>query len=133
MIYLFAPLLAAAADPDNSARMLLDGTPVAGCGGFADLAVDIFAFERFPDFFDANSTFTLYPAGSYVGINAIQEYVKFASPESPFVESMTALPGGAGYLKGVNDAGECVFTVMASRCTTARIRTTGRRKPSGGS
>ena len=123
----------AAAPSDNTARMLLDGTPTTGCGGFADLAVDIFAFERFPDFFDANSTFTLYPAGSYVGINAIQEYVKFASPESPFVESMTALPGGAGYLKGVNDAGECVFTVMASRCTTARIRTTGRRKPSGGS
>mgnify|MGYP004154372385 CR=1 FL=1 len=96
---------------------------------------DIFAqFLRLPSsFFDANSTFTLYPAGSYVGINAIQEYVKFASPESPFVESMTALPGGAGYLKGVNDAGECVFTVMASRCTTARIRTTAQRKPFGGS
>ena len=46
MIYLFAPLLAAAADPDNSARMLLDGTPVAGCGGFADLEVDLFAFDR---------------------------------------------------------------------------------------
>ena len=42
MIYLFAPLLAAAADPDNSARMLLDGTPVAGCGGFADLELGLF-------------------------------------------------------------------------------------------
>ena len=37
------------------------------------------------------------------------------SPESPFVESLTTLPGGAGYLKGVNEAGECVFTVMAHR------------------
>ena len=110
MIYLFAPLLAAAADPDNSARMLLDGTPVAGCGGFADLEVDLFAFDRYPEYFDENSSFTLYPAGAYVGPASILEYVKFASPESPFVESMTALPGGAGYLKGVNDAGECVFT-----------------------
>ena len=115
MIYLFAPLLAAAADPDNSARMLLDGTPVAGCGGFADLEVDLFAFDRYPDYFDENSSFTLYPAGAYVGPVGIQEYVKFASPESPFVESMTALPGGAGYLKGVNDAGDCVFVVMAHR------------------
>ena len=64
MIYLFAPLLAAAADPDNSARMLLDGTPVAGCGGFADLEVNLFAFDRYPDYFDENSSFTLYPAGS---------------------------------------------------------------------
>ena len=62
------PLLAAAtaAPLDNRARLLLDDTPVTGCGGFADLAVDIFAFDRYPDYFDANTTFTLADDGSKI-------------------------------------------------------------------
>ena len=74
-----------------------------GCPGFPDLAFDPWAFDRYDDFFDANSTFTLYPAGAYKGPASIQEYVKFASAESPYVEAMVVLPGTTGYLKGVDD------------------------------
>ena len=94
-----ATCAAAAAAADYSERLMLDDTPVTGCSGFWDLEFDPWAFDRYTDYFDESSTFTLYGAGSFQGPASIQEYVKFASPESPFVESMLVLPGSAGYLK----------------------------------
>ena len=58
-----------------------------GCSGFYDLDFDPWEFDRYGLFFTASSTFSLYPAGTYTGPDAIKEYVKFASDESPFVDS----------------------------------------------
>ena len=71
--------------------------------------------HRYTNFFTSNSTLTLPPAGKYSGIDSIKEYVKFTSPDSPFIDSSTLLPGAAGYLKGVNVQGECVFNLIGHR------------------
>lgn len=105
----------AAAAVDYTAKLLLDATSMTGCSAFYDLEFDPWDFDRYPDYFDESSTFTLYPTGTYTGPASIQEYVKFASEESPFVDSMVVLPGTMGYLKGVNADGECIFSLIGHR------------------
>eukprot|EP01050_Picozoa_sp_SAG11_P049966 SAG11_NODE_27586_length_331_cov_0.668103_1_plen_91_part_00 len=69
----------------NHERLLLSSAPVTGCSSFWDLRFDPWQFDRYGEFFDANSTFSLYPAGVFTGPGAVREDVKFASDESPFV------------------------------------------------
>ena len=105
----------AGTNDDNARLMLRSNENVAGCSGFPDLKFDIWDFDRYPEFFHSNSTLTLPPAGKYRGIDSIKEYVKFTSPDSPFIDSSTLLPGSAGYLKGVNVQGECVYNLIGHR------------------
>ena len=84
----------------------------AGCTGFFDLNFDRFNFDEYSDYFDENSTFTLHAAGTYWGPDGIEEYVRFASDTSIFIDSTRRLQGGLPIFKGVNSAGECVFNVF---------------------
>ena len=90
-----------------------------GCAGFYDMAFDPWQFDRYDDFFTESSTFTLHPAGKFTGKEAIKEYVKFASDESPFVDAFSVLPGAIASLNGYSgvdaDVNECYFTVMGHR------------------
>ena len=86
-----------------------------GCSGFYDLDFDPWEFDRYGLFFTASSTFSLYPAGTYKGLDAIEEYVKFASDESPFVDSFLVLPGSIALLKSMTPDQSCVFTAMGHR------------------
>ena len=70
-----------------------------GCAGFYDLGFDPWKFGEYDKFFNEESTFTLAPAGTFTGLEAIKEYVKFASDESPFVDAFRTLPGGLALLK----------------------------------
>lgn len=93
----------------------LSNVNTTGCSGFYDLDFDPWEFDRYGLFFTASSTFSLYPAGTYTGPDAIKEYVKFASDESPFVDSFLVLPGSVALLKSVTPDQSCVFTALGHR------------------
>ena len=80
-----ALLLAAAA---SGAQAQYDS---ADCANFFALGFNSLAFDRYDEFYKADSTMTLGPAGTYYGIDGIKEYVKFASPFSPFLEEFDDL------------------------------------------
>ena len=98
-----ALLLAAAA---SCAQAQYDS---ADCANFFALGFNSLAFDRYDEFYKADSTMTLGPAGTYYGIDGIKEYVKFASPFSPFLEefddiSTKSEPGGFDPITGT-----CIF------------------------
>ena len=55
---------------------------------FALAGFDIFDFDRYPEFFNDDSIFQLAQTGSYHGAAGIEEYVRFASPTSPYIERL---------------------------------------------
>ncbi|CAH0373419.1 unnamed protein product [Pelagomonas calceolata] len=58
----------------------------AGCGNFLALGFDSLDFDRYDEYYKADSTLTLAPVGTFQGPDAIREYVKFLSPFSPFLD-----------------------------------------------
>ena len=44
-------------------------------------------FDKYPDYFRPSTTFTLPEGGTYTGAEDIEEYVRFASSYSPFIEA----------------------------------------------
>lgn len=90
-------------------------TGTVSCRAFYDLDFDLWQFHRYDEYFTATSAFTLHPAGTYTGPASIKEYVKFASDESPFVDSFRVLPGGLALLKRMTPEGTCLFMVMGHR------------------
>ena len=90
-------------------------TGTVSCKAFYDLDFDLWQFHRYDEYFTATSAFTLHPAGTYTGPASIKEYVKFASDESPFVDSFRVLPGGLALLKRMTPEGTCLFMVMGHR------------------
>lgn len=97
---------------DNRLLILPNSPEPEGCTGFFDMEFDRFNFDSYPDYFDENSTFTLHAAGTYWGPDGIEEYVRFASDTSIFIDATHRLQGGLPIFKGVNSAGECVFNVF---------------------
>ena len=78
-------------------------------GGFQLLGFDLGNFTRYPEFFTENSTMILAEAGTYTGADDIEEYVKFASPLSPYIMAQTRLPGDFT-VKGFDPStGTCSF------------------------
>ncbi|KAL3917092.1 MAG: hypothetical protein SGILL_004874 [Bacillariaceae sp.] len=68
-------------------------------------------FHLYERYFRDDSTFILPAAGRYVGAQNIQEYVRFASTSSPFIEGLDVMAGEL-HLKAVNNnAGTCTFIV----------------------
>lgn len=55
------------------------------CAGFVALEFSFSNFDRYPEWFDDNSTITLAQAGQYQGAADIAEYVRFANIDSPYV------------------------------------------------
>lgn len=55
---------------------------------FALAGFDIYDFDRYPEFFNDDSVFQLAQTGSYHGAAGIEEYVRFASPTSPYIEGL---------------------------------------------
>ena len=55
------------------------------CAGFVALEFSFPNFDRYPEWFDDNSTLTLAQAGEYKGAADIVEYVRFANIDSPYV------------------------------------------------
>ena len=52
---------------------------------FTALNFDIRNFDRYPDYFHDDSTLVLAEAGEYKGAADIEEYIRFASPTSPYI------------------------------------------------
>ena len=106
-------------DPYNSGGYGTDDPTrdaFGACSGFYDLDFDPWRFAKYREYFNDESTFELYPAGKFTGPAAIKEYVKFASDESPFVDSFTVLPGSLALLKSLMGAdNSCIFIVMGHR------------------
>jgi len=63
-------------------------TPAELCGGaFVQLQFGIFNYDAYNTYFDETSTLTLAQAGVYTGPDAIEEYVKFADENSPYIQA----------------------------------------------
>lgn len=56
---------------------------------FGRLELSLFNFDRYEDFFAPTSTMTLAEAGVFTGPDNIREYVQFAHPTSPYIETVT--------------------------------------------
>ena len=100
-----ALLLAAA----SSARA--DYSPF-DCGKFAELGFSNVAFDRYTEFYRPTSTYTLAPAGTFQGPDAIAEYVKFATPFSPFLDEFqfTYFEENVDLTRFDSETGTCAFT-----------------------
>ena len=48
-------------------------------------------FELYGNWFDNSSSMTLAQAGTYKGVDDIEEYVRFAYPSSPYIATVGAL------------------------------------------
>ena len=55
-------------------------------GAFVLLQFGIFNYDAYNTYFDETSTLTLAQAGLYTGPDAIEEYVKFADENSPYIQ-----------------------------------------------
>jgi hypothetical protein len=82
---------------------------ISQCYNFFALGFNSLDFDRYDEFYKADSTMTLAPAGTYYGANGIEEYVKFASPFSPFLEEFGEISFKAD-LGGFDEiTGTCIF------------------------
>ena len=59
----------------------------AACCRFFALRFNVTDFARYNAYFQESSQMTLLQAGTYKGADGIEEYVRFASPTSPYVLS----------------------------------------------
>lgn len=59
-------------------------SPQACANQFQNLRFNNREFERYGEFFDSSSTITLAEAGTFKGADSIEEYVRFATKDSPF-------------------------------------------------
>uniref|UniRef100_A0A7S3L903 Uncharacterized protein n=1 Tax=Amphora coffeiformis TaxID=265554 RepID=A0A7S3L903_9STRA len=86
----------------------------ANCVNFAALEFDLFAFDRYPVFFNENSTMVLAQAGEYFGPEDIEEYVRFASADSPYFASEESF-NATNFPPSVDFATEeCIFTLAGA-------------------
>ncbi len=58
---------------------------------FQMLGFDAADYASYPRYYGNDSVLTLAEAGSYVGPKDIEEYVRFADPSSPYIESETPM------------------------------------------
>lgn len=82
---------------------------------FAFAGFDIYDFDSYPNFFNDDSIMQLAQAGVYAGAAGIEEYVRFASPTSPYIEALKSYDKSA-QVKTASDptTGECVVTVIVT-------------------
>ena len=99
-------------------------TAAEPCCAFFVLAYDTFNFQSYSTYHDDDSTFTLAQAGVYKGAAAIEEYVKFASPFSPYFASVVVPFEFEESFKGF-DGSTCVFSNAGPIRYTFEQSTTG--------
>jgi len=76
---------------------------------FLQTGFEPFAFDRYPDFFKEDSVMILAQAGAYYGTGGIEEYVRFASPSSPYMATFNE-DDEAPYVLGYNEeTNECEY------------------------
>jgi len=87
--------------------------------GFAALNFSILNFPAYPTYFNEASYMQLAQAGQYYGPTDIEEYVRFATPSSPYVESLVGLESQQDFA-GIDADGLCMFrTISKSRYRTS--------------
>lgn len=99
---------------------------VADCSPFYTSGFDLFDFDNYGNFFDDNSVLTLPMVGSYTGLADILEYMLFATPAGPFVESFKIHNMSMEQSGTISADGACLFLVfMKGSWTWREMRTTG--------
>lgn len=68
-------------------------TPQVCLIGFQGLQFELFGFDNYPNYFREDSFIQLSQAGTYIGPDAIEEYVRFATSTSPFIANHDAKLG----------------------------------------
>ena len=84
----------------------------ADCANFFALAFSQDDFDRYNEFYRPTSTYTVGPAGTYYGVDGIKEYVKFATPFSPFLDEFqfTYYEENIDMTRFDSETGTCAFT-----------------------
>lgn len=83
------------------------------CAGFLLLGFDFASYDQYPVWFDENSTMTLAQAGAYQGPESIEEYVKFANEDSPYVSTAVEVNATANVVGFDPVSGTCIFLVFS--------------------
>lgn len=79
------------------------------CAGFLSLGFDFTNYNQYPVWFDDNSTMILAQAGVYQGPENIEEYVKFANIDSPYVVDSVDLNTTSSIVGFDPNSGTCTF------------------------
>jgi hypothetical protein len=91
--------------------------------GLGGLGFDLGAYDRYDDFFRADSVMTLAQAGNYVGPKDIEEYVRFADASSPYFDTSEGITSDL-QLKGIGSDGTCDFLSIFSNTYNTTASTT---------
>ena len=85
--------------------------PRVGCfARFATFRFEITNFDKYTKYFHNDSAMSLWQTGSYVGAEAIEEYVKFATPETnPLYSSYKELDSKVKFVKFNRKSNQCQF------------------------
>ena len=66
------------------------------------------SFDLYENWFDNNSSMTLAQAGSYKGVDDIEEYVQFAYPSSPYIATVGRLREDSSFVSFDPEKRSCV-------------------------
>jgi len=84
--------------------------PARTCNSFAAMNFDVFAFDRYENFFTNRSALILAQAGTYTGPANIMEYVKFLSVRfGPYIEDFSYLNRSISFGGFSASSGDCLF------------------------
>lgn len=81
-------------------------------GSFLRAGLNFAQFELYDRWFDDNSSLTLAQAGTYNGARDIEEYVRFLSPNSPYISALGGLDLERSLLSVDAEKKTCVFMQM---------------------
>ena len=88
-------------------------TPAEPCCAYFALGYDPFNFEDYPVYFSESTTFTLAQTGTFTGPDDIEEYVRFATDSSPYIDAYEGNLG-ANTAFGGYDGNTCTFIRAAA-------------------
>jgi len=90
----------------------------AQCADFQALNFDVFNYSEYNKYFDEESKVTLAQTGVYKGPDAIEEYVKFADDNSPYIDATSPF-FEESELSGFDaDTGTCKFSIYTLQTLT---------------
>ena len=84
------------------------------CGGIKALEFELTNFEKYPVYFDENTTMTLAQTGVYKGPEELEEYVRFIDLSGPYMKTMKELNVTYADLIFDSDTGSCTYLSFRS-------------------
>ena len=77
-----------------------------------DPPLNLRSYDLYETWFDDNSTLTLAQLGIYKGAGDIEEYVQFAYPSSPYIETVGRFRSDSSFVSFDPEKRSCVMVMM---------------------